>query len=257
MHTNWIDGQWRAAEAGDVFERAIGAESLSWPRSTAQDLCSALDVLSRAGPEWSARAPSERRAQLERAARELAREPDPEQRLARAPGLAPHEAGDIGLDQAEALLAACRGGARSVLGAGFEAGAGAVLVRCDWSELSTGLARTVLSVLADGRPVVLLSDPHAPHVALALARALAAAELPRGAFALLHEDGEACLQRALEDRRISARVLSGSAARVRAWERWTSVRARPERQLGTSKNGAGSGFGAGLDATGSPPTHLR
>ncbi len=77
-----------------------------------------------------------------------------------------------------------------------------VLVLAHWSEGLRGLARRVLTALAGGAGVVILSDPRLPLAADALARAVAAApERARratgaGALSVLHDDGLTVLRAA-------------------------------------------------------------
>ncbi|MBI5362310.1 MAG: aldehyde dehydrogenase family protein [Planctomycetes bacterium] len=249
MQANWIAGDWRPALSGYVFRPpAARSEELLHPRSSAADVSAALDFLAAAEPAWRARAESDRRALLVRGAELLAREPDPGGAFARLLGWTAAEAESATEHIEDELVGAVREGARAVLGAAFGARSGIVLVRRDWSELAGGVAREVLALLALGRGVLLLSDPAAPMVAEALARALAELGEPLP-LALLHEDGHASLQHALRDARVRGIAVSAPSARMREIERWLNDAARGAAHA--------SGFGAGLDEPPTPERALR
>src|SRR6185503_3307684 len=83
-------------------------------------------------------------------------------------------------------------------------------------------ARAAFSALLAGRGVILVSDPHSPMLADALARALA--RLPQGAVSVLHDDGRTLLRAAAADARIgSLGVASTSPAAFELAERTTSA----------------------------------
>ena len=234
MQANWIAQTWRPASSGHVFRPpAANGGELEHPRSAAADASAALEALVAHETAWRARTEQERRGLLVRVAECIAREPDPGAAFERAE---------------DELVGSVREGPRAVLGAAFGSRPGIVVVRCDWSELVTGVAREVLAALALGRGVLLLSDPGAPMVAEAVASAFAVIRAP-APLALLHEDGSAVLQHVLRDPRVRGLVVSAPSARMRELERWLNDAHRSAA--------ATSAFGAGLDEQPVPERSLR
>ncbi|MFO1010648.1 MAG: aldehyde dehydrogenase family protein [Planctomycetota bacterium] len=239
MRAHWIAGTWTPPHGGNAFRVACGAdESAEYPRASAADVDAALAALERAGRTWCARSASERRAALAPALQRFVADPDPDARFAARLGWTPEEASDARDELADALHGGVREGGRGALGGVFAPCAGTVLVRRDWSELHAALAREVVALLAHGRSVLLLSDPAAPMLADALARAIAAgaADAP---IAVLHDDGFETLAHALRDPRVRGLSASGPSARLRELERRLhDVHA---------DDGDRGGFGAGVD----------
>ncbi|MCP3917146.1 MAG: aldehyde dehydrogenase family protein [bacterium] len=234
--SNWIDGRARPALEGGLFEvrAARGREGLGrWPRSSGADVRDALDAADRAARTWAAIAPGRRAGLLARAAAHLAAAIDHDASTRAALGIDEDEGAALTRRVGRALKEGVERG-RSA-----EAEAGVVLVAPHWSELWTGAGHTVLRHLAAGRTVIQLSDPRLPMVADRIAEALAAAELPPGVFAVLHDDGRTALRAALASGRCTLCEASGRAPDRRAFERPLSVSLVPGE-------GAWLPFGAGV-----------
>jgi len=265
MTHNWIDGRPCAAQAGATFR---GAGASSWPRSTSADLDQALQAVEAARPAWSALPSGARRERLALAAADLTRATDPDPRLEQALGLDAHEAAQLASALAEELAQPGTARPGTTAGPGRPERIGTLVLRLDWTELGAGLARAVFGALAQGQGVVVLSDPLAPFLVEPLLHALAAAELPRGLVAALHDDSGACLEAALHDARVVGTRFSGPPGACRRVERWSAALARgagpagarpgsSSRNGSSSRSGAGArSFGAGLEDDGLPRLEL-
>lgn len=262
MFANWIGGEWCAALAGATFTPGAALRraadpappEAACPRSTEADVRAAVLALERERAAWSATPVRERRAivaradeQLrarllgwpERAAPAVERERDAHWRDAFARRLGIADDPDFGQGDAGELYGADAGrfappDALAAAAADAPAGSGLACVRAHWSELLAGVRNEVAPLLASGRSVLLLSDPHAPELASRVALAFAGAGLPPGALALVHDDSRACLEAAVHDERVTSFHVSGPAAVVRPLERRLAAR-------------RAHGFGAGLD----------
>jgi len=250
IHSNWIGGAWRPPSGGSVFALEAAGAGQAWPRSGPADVELALRAGIAAAGEW-ARRPRERRAALLRAAlEELAAGPaaggDPPLGL----GL---EAEEVAQHRRAAVVAASETAGPDgdgAAGAGARPG-GVTLVRSAAGTLFCGLVRGVWPALADGRPVLLLSDPALPAAAEELAVALERAGLPAGVLALLHDDGRTALRTATLRPEVDA-------LRVRAaGEDLAEVRALLARRGGeTWRPGQPAPFGAGVVACPPPAAEL-
>lgn len=134
-------------------------------------------------------------------------DPDPGGRVATTLGLEPAELAASQADLAEVLRRALRVGA--------DARGELAIVAPHWSGLVRGAAESVLRALARGACVIAVSDPELPMAMQAVASALAHADLPAGAFALVHDDGETTLAALLEHAPAGVLVGSGTQDRVR------------------------------------------
>lgn len=192
------------AVAGGRFElpaRGAHGAASTWARSTAADVERALTSLACSAQAWHGTDPAQRRAILDRASSCLLSHPDPEGQALDAIGLG---AGDraallVGLEQALEDTRA------QIVG---DDAPGITGLRSSWSQRLAGPARSVFTELAAGRVVLLFSDGCVPAFANRLADVLLEAGLPPAALALLHDDGDAALQAAAVDRRLS---------RLRVW----------------------------------------
>ncbi len=186
---NWIDGGEAEAASGTYFELtgADGRASLGrWPRSGEPDLDLALDAARAAESGWRALGLGARHDALREVADRLLDAPDPDTGARRALGFTDAEfAVHVrGLDVAAAEGLSSRSPlARGPLGARD----GPCLLAPTWSSGWHAPLRTLLYALRAGRPVILAPDGRLPCVGDALRAALA--ELPRGVFQVLHDDG--------------------------------------------------------------------
>lgn len=200
-HTNWVAGQPCAPAAGQLFERvahlAPGEPTGRWPRSSAEDLLEALEQTARATEAWRARSPAERRSVLRKLPAALGAQLDLPAALSRALGLELHELSSR-LDEGLYTLAAALAGSSDASpdpSSGQPAGAG--LCVAHWSELVGGLAARVCERLLAGAGVCIVSDPHLPEAAQALAEALAQVLGP-GPWSVVHTDLPGPLAEALD-----------------------------------------------------------
>lgn len=224
---NFSRGEWRAARSGFTFEVELGErapgearERLRVARSAEADAVAALEALASA---THARLSSSR--ELARAASQLASAPDPHGWLARRAGLDEREIELLHADLRVRLDAALHAHApRAAPNPAARSGepAPVALVRADATELLGSLAGSVFARLAGGWRVLIVSDPHAPMLATRVVEVLLEAGVARDSIALLHEDGDVVLRRAIVEsgERLGALEFSGSSARVRALERW-------------------------------------
>ncbi|MFN0242847.1 MAG: aldehyde dehydrogenase family protein [Planctomycetota bacterium] len=179
------------------------ARGNTWPRSGEADALLALKAAARAAPGWWAH----RAHVLERAVEALVSDPDPGASVATTLGLEPAELAASQADLADVLRLALRAGA--------DARGELAIVAPHWSGLVRDSAQSVLRALASGACVIAVSDPALPMAMQAVAGALAHADLPAGAFALVHDDGETTLAALLEHATGGVFVGSGTQDRVR------------------------------------------
>ena len=200
-HTNWVAGRAQGPAEGHLFERvshlAGGEPTGRWPRSTAEDLAEALEQTAAAAGDWRRRPRAERAALLRGLPAAIARQRDLAGSLGRALGLEVHELSsrlDADLLELARSLSANSAGAGEGPGdpghgrgpqAAGEPGTG--LFVAHWSDLVGGLAAGVCARLLDGAGVCVVSDPHLPEAAQALAGALAEVLGP-GPWSIVHTD---------------------------------------------------------------------
>jgi acyl-CoA reductase-like NAD-dependent aldehyde dehydrogenase len=263
-HGNWIGGEWIPARFAHTFEPDAGSESgarARFPRSSAADVDAALAACARARAQWSARSVDERRAVLVEAARQLARDPDPGGLLAAALGASRDELAQHARDLARQLehdLARERDRSRGRTAPSMR------VCAPHWSELWLAPAREILGALLSGSSIVLLSDRHAPFLAEAIARSLDAASLAPGVLALLHDDGDACLNALLAHEEVDVVSVAAPRARIREIERRAQrLRARsrpdpaPARGPSAAERAARLRFGSGVDDRPGPVLDAR
>ena len=251
VHLNQIGGERRPALSGAVFEVSAAGSSRAkarpnplgaWPRSSAADVAAATESARARAETWRSIDAPQRRAILERAAVELSREPDPGGLLAARLGLERSE-----LDPHLAAIPGTLDAALRDPAAAFEspraAEPGLLLLLPAWSELVVPVAEALFSAFALGRSVILLSDPHAPMIADALAAALERGGLPPGVLSVVHDDGEDALRAALRSGAASYVRASGYPSRIRRLERITA-------------RSGGADFGAGLALSNGPAVEL-
>lgn len=190
----------------------------------------ALDALRRGARSWSGLGGDRRARILDAALEDLRGDPDPGGMLARAVGLEEGEFGPPELDFSP--LAGCRDGGE------------VSLVRAHASGLLEGPAIAVAEELSRGASVLLLPDGRLPEAGERVARAFLDAGVPSDALAVLHDDGEACLQAAVD---------SGEVGRFRATLEYETA-ARLRRYSGASRRH--STFGAGIFGEPSGPELL-
>ena len=213
----WIAGAWCEARSGASFETtapgSAGPPLGRWPRSGVEDLADALRAAGDALGPWGALGRAGRLEALGRAlgalelagARgELARALGPA--LGAAPELAQSLVWEELLRAREALELARDGGPEA---------AGLGVFALHWSDRAgLGLAR-LLGRLAGGACVALVADGRLPQAGVALARAFEAADLPRGALALLVDDGRSLRRAARRDGRLAfARECAAPSERL-------------------------------------------
>jgi len=237
-HRNWIGGRWCSPPEALRFEPPPGAEGGHpgrWPRSGPAEVGEALAAWREVGPSWLALDPLERRRRLGRLEPILREDRGLLEELGLALGLEPGEPCDA-LDRGWDGLAS----ALDPWGAGLEAPAspGVAVIAAHWTDLLAGLTGLCLRALADGWGVVLLASPELPRAAEAVVEALSGLDLPPGALALLHDDGQTALRAAAEapevlrieaadgDRRARQALRAPGAAAVRSEVRWREARCR-------------------------------
>jgi len=206
---NWIDGAFVEAASGAWFELPAadgrGPSLGRWPRSAEDDLEIALVAAREAEPAWRALGPAAREELLRAAAARLQEDPDPDGTGQRALGFEAHELAQHlrGLDAALAEGLSPGGAlARGPLGARE----GPCLLAPAWSSGWHAPARAALFALRAGRPVILAPDGLLPGAGDALRAALE--HLPRGVFAVLHDDGRTLVRAATRRRDLPTAVVS-------------------------------------------------
>lgn len=241
---NLIAGRRVDAASGESFELHAEGTRTSlgrWPRSGARDAEAARLGLVAAASDWSRRTPAERLDRLWEAFERLDDDPDPDDRLARAWGLARHEVEDLfepaGADL-DAWLAA-GGGAAATMD-------GPVAFLQDATESYGELARATFRALHAGAGVLVVSDPRAPMIADTLARVLE--PVVDGAFALVHDDGRT-VARAVAADPTFARISVAST-----YEGLDDLRAR---MPAPRERTIDAGFGAGLTCAVRAPLVVR
>ncbi|MCY2960467.1 MAG: aldehyde dehydrogenase family protein [Planctomycetota bacterium] len=205
---NWIDGALAEAAGSAWFELSTpGARAPlgRWPRSADLDLEIALEAARLAEPAWLRLGLAERHERLSRAADRLLDAPDPEGTARRALGFERDELERhlLGLDAAVAEGLTSGGPlARGPLGARD----GPCLLAPVWSSGWHAPARAILFALRAGRPVILAPDGRLPCAGDALRDAFA--ELPRGVFQVLHDDGRTLVRAATRRPDLPTAVVS-------------------------------------------------
>jgi acyl-CoA reductase-like NAD-dependent aldehyde dehydrogenase len=248
-HHNWIDGTRVPALNEDEFEVRIDGSRATigkWPRSAAPDLAAAVSAAERAQSAWSCLGAEGRSDYLSDAIDVLLDDPDPDNLTGRTLGLSPREI-DVHVEPLEwgpdEVLDGDDRSFASVAGSGR---AGPMIFACEWSEMWSQPARTLVAALLAGRTVVLLSDARAPMLADSFAAALRG--LPAGCVNVLHDDGLTLLRAAASDARVgSIHVPSTSAA---AGELEARVGTLPTVVVER-------GFGAGIERVVAPTVAVR
>ena len=231
-HHNWIAGRWTESSGGIAFATLSHLppydELGRWPRSNERDVEEALEACARAAPAWQDLGRSERGRILERVPGELERQ-ELLPSLAAALGLMSEELEarfQRDLFELREALELVRDGAR-------ERGVG--LFQANWSDLAGALGGRLAARLASGQTAVLVSDPHLPQAAQAVALALEASGLPPGVVCLLHDDGETAVRSALACPGLAWARLRGAEPKLKrlhdvaplpnalAWSLWPVV----------------------------------
>ena len=207
---NWIAGRPAAALGGQWFDVPRRAGLARAARSTAADWRAAHAAALAARERWSRLGSRARRERLGPAVRALLGLDSAAAVLGEALGLEPGERCPALAPSREGLERALEpfGAGLGPGGAGLEAGAPR-LVLAHWREGLGALAERVLAALAEGSPVIALTDRYLPEAGEALAAALAEADLPPGIFALLCDDGRTVLRAARTEAELEIEALHG------------------------------------------------
>jgi acyl-CoA reductase-like NAD-dependent aldehyde dehydrogenase len=231
---NWIAGRPVPSLGAGRFERRAaraGCGLLStWPRSDERDLQAALERLRAGAESWSAIDPCARDTLLERARVWLAEERS----------LADEAELGLGLDSGELAQAqACAGRDGSPAPRLSPAPSrGIALCSLHWTQLCDSSAAFVFEELARGRAVLVTADARLPEAGERLARALTAAEVPDGAWAILHGMRESALIEAAAQAGIETWAVCGTAARLARWRRGAARGAAREERTQLVQSGA-------------------
>ncbi|HEV8112863.1 MAG TPA: aldehyde dehydrogenase family protein [Planctomycetota bacterium] len=243
-HENLIGGKRRPAESGATFELAAHASSFgTWPRSSAADVAAAIASAGAASSTWNGLAHARRREILERAASELAADPDPGGLLAGRLGLEPGELAHELRSLPPALDLALREPFTGFASRRI-AEEGLLLFAPAWSELLASSAAALFSALLLGRTVLFVTDPHAPMIGDAVSAALERAGLDAGVLSIVHDDRDDALRAAIASGAATYTRASGHPTRVRRLERLVTGGVRTE-------------FGAGVERSLAPALDLR
>lgn len=223
---NLIAGRWSESLGGGRFEVSEAlppSGSLgSWPTSGPADARAAIEAGEHGLPAWRELAFEERGERLRAAARILEEDAEGAQLVARRLGLRRDEMARHSTGIEAALVEALRDER--------PAGPGAVSLSVpSWSDLLVGTFLSAARELVRGNACVLVGDERLPIAADRVVRALLAAGVCEGAFALLHGLTRDGLQCAIDDARVHAVSASGDRELI-GWLRRACQRAGVERQ---------------------------
>jgi aldehyde dehydrogenase (NAD+) len=246
MHRNFVDGEWRDAEAGRVRERHNPAdvrEVVGYAAdSDSADVARAVSAVADGYHEWAARSPQARAEVLQRAADILAGQAAELARLlVREEGKTLPEALNE-VTRTPANLRMYGNEALRLSGQTFATGDGSLMFTTrdpvgvvaaitPWNFPLNIPSRKLGPALAAGNGVVFKPSELTPGTSEALVRALLDAGLPTGAIALVHGGAEAGAA-LVADPRVGAITFTGSSAVGAAIHRASETRQRCQLEMG-------------------------